>query len=147
MEYDRFEKHHILYLIGLISLILACISIGLGLYCLPYVLFNFIYSMPWTFFSVSEYIQKFYGIHAEKSGLMIIGILIFIGMVFILVAELISNYIERKDLGFKQENFQEELPQWVEPQNGMRNTVLVILILMLAVGAVNLLEWSVSSNT
>jgi hypothetical protein len=153
MEYDRFEKHHALYLIGISSLILGLMLIAFGVFCIPHVIFKFNYTIPLFFYEVSQRVQTFYGMTENDAELMIVGGFVFVGFVLLLIAEIISNHIEKtqfsKEKIFfnKQEVPTEELPSWVEQKQGGRIALIVFLVLMLTVGGVKLLEWSVSSNT
>jgi len=71
----------------------------------------------------------------------------------LLIAEIISNHIEKtqfrkqKIYFDKQEKLKEDLPSWVEQKEGGRIGLIVFIILLLAVGGIKLLEWSVSSPT
>lgn len=153
MEYDRFEKHQGLYLIGIFSLIIGLMLIVFGIFCIPHVMFKLNYSIPLTFYSFSQKVQTHYGLTEIDAEWMIVGGLVFSGLVLLLIAEIISNHIEKtqfrkqKIYFDKQEKLKEDLPSWVEQKEGGRIGLIVFIILLLAVGGIKLLEWSVSSPT
>lgn len=149
MEYDRFEHHPILFVMGLLSLMIGLLMVVFCIYLLPHIFFSWDYSLPLTWYQWSQLIQNKYMLSLETAEKWFFMSLLIFGFVLLFIAEWISNYIDSRELKVKV--MKEELDVSLDPLQqrgeGWRIFLLVALILLITIFGVRLLEWSITLST
>lgn len=75
MEQDRYEQNHVLFIVGLISLI-SCLGLLLfTLFMLPHLVFGWHYAVPEFISYFREWIVSTYGLNISQARLVVFGIL------------------------------------------------------------------------
>lgn len=149
MEYDRFEHHPILFVMGLLSLMIGLLMVVFCIYLLPHIFFSWDYSLPLTWYQWSQLIQNKYVLSLETAEKWFFMSLLILSFVLLFIAEWISNYIDSRELKVKV--MKEELDVSLDPLQqrgeGWRIFLLVALILLITIFGVRLLEWSITLST
>ena len=99
-------------------------------------------------------LQTEYGFTKGSSELTIVGVIFFLGLLFLLIAEMISNYIEQAELRARKVIIH-DIPKETEEENLVnaekndtwRIVLVVAIVLFFAVVGVKILEWSVTTST
>ncbi len=126
MEQDRFQKNHVLYIIGLISLVASLSLFAFTLYILPHLIFGWGYDAP-VFISSWKEILRF-GYHFSSSAAsQLIALLFFIlTVIFAIIAYFSSNRIDNEIYSAELE-FQNKSPK---RRKGHRESVMLVLKLL-----------------
>lgn len=146
MEYDRFEHHPVVYLLGMLFLILGLFMLGFAVYLLPHMLFSWVYSIPMEWYQWSQKLQMNYALAPEKAERWLFLAFVILGLIAIYLAEWIANYLDAHELRIRRMLQVEEKkePEVInEKKDGWRLFLLVALILMITILGVNFLEWSI----
>ena len=98
MDDDYFQKNNKLFIIGLISLVMALAFLGITLYMLPNLLFGWRYNTPAFFMIWREWLQTQYG-YTQAGASKIVLLLFFIPTtVFIVISYFSSRRIDSQTL-------------------------------------------------
>jgi NhaP-type Na+/H+ or K+/H+ antiporter len=151
MEYDRFAHHHVLYIGGLIALVFGIVGIVGTVYFLPYIFFDWPYAIPPEFYSLAQKLQTNYLLTKSTAELSLVGGLFFLGLLFLLIAELISNYLDQHEFRLHKVEIskkirEEEHDEFKKKSDTWKIFLVVLMILLIAVLSIRLLEWSISST-
>lgn len=146
MEYDRFEHHPVVYVLGILFLILGLFMLGFSVYLLPHMFFSWIYAIPLEWFQWSQNLQMNYALAPETAERCLFLVLVMLGLIAIFIAEWIANFLDAHELKIRRMLQVEEKkePEFInEKKEGWRLFLLVALILMITILGVKLLEWSI----
>lgn len=141
MEEDRYQKNHLLFIIGLLSLMISLVFIAFTLYLLPHLLFGWIYDAPEFVPFLIERFQSQYNMTEGGASKLILLIFFLLSLIFVAIAYFSSNRIER-------EIFKSELTNTNKPVRFKKNTregltlglkILFIIIIVFVVAS--LLQW------
>lgn len=147
MEPDRFKHNHMSYIVGL-----CCLYISLGLfvfslYLLPYLFFDWHYNVPDFIANFSASLEDNYEMSASGIAWVICLGLAFPAVLLFIVADVLSNKIDRKIYGIKAE----KKPKIEPPVEGVadaesKGLVLKIVIMIVVIFMVaEFFHWVISS--
>ena len=146
MEYDRFEHHPFVYVLGMLFLILGLFILGFALYLLPHMVFSWVYAIPMEWYQWSQKLQVNYALAPETAEWWFFSVFVMLGLIFLYIAEWIANYLDAHELRIRRMLQIEEKkePEVInQKKEGWRLFLLVALILMITIFGVKLLEWSI----
>lgn len=94
MESDRYQRHHVLYLVGIVCLLLCLSLVFLLLYILPYLIWKLNYDLPEFITTMIAFFEdKYYA--SEVRSRVYVGIVLFIPILITgLVSYYVSNFID-----------------------------------------------------
>jgi hypothetical protein len=102
MDQSRYEKYHRLYILGTISLVLGVVCLGTSLYLLPLLLFGINVNMPLSFFKFLNWLNEEFRLSDHDALKMSWEMLTGLGILFLLIANIFSNYIDNHILKYKK---------------------------------------------
>ena len=114
MEPDRYQKHHVLFIIGLVSLLSSLILIFFSAFLLPHLLFAWQYNVPEFIFFWRESLTANYGLTFSKSSQYIFLFFFLLAVLFGIVAYIISKRID-------DEIYYNQLPVTITPNKSSQN--------------------------
>lgn len=142
MERDRFEENHMIFIIGMISLILSLALGTFTIFLLPNLLFGWHYDVPDIITLWKTWLQYFYQISESAASHLIFGTLGLCTLIFAFIAYYSSNRIDNQ---IYSEELQ--LNRVSKPKESDSETMLLVLkilcIIVLVFIAGGLLEWSI----
>lgn len=145
MEQSRYQSFHYLYIFGLIALILGLFALGFSLYLFPLVFLDIQINLPLIIYRFINWFQDEYYLLQDKVFMLIWGFFICTGLILLLIADLVSNYIDNQLLKLKKE----EQPNTPEQEKDLIETKHVLMILCIAVllvlGGIKIFEITISS--
>ena len=142
MEQSRYKPFHRLYIIGLLCLICGLGTLGFALYLFPMVFLNIQVNAPLFLYSLLEWVQQQYFFLQDKALTLIWGFFLCLGLTLILIADLISNFIDNQLLRIKK---QTELDNdEIEKDVIQTKHILIILciVVLIVLGAMKIFEVS-----
>ena len=139
MEFDRYQDHHKLYILGLISLLFCLSLLFFSLYISPFLIWKLDYQVPDLVTALITFFEESYEFSEIKSR-WIVGLLFFIpglitGYISYYVSNAIDNEIYKSDLT-TTENEAEKQHHSAEAQKNIKESVTVgfeIIFLMMMV--------------
>lgn len=146
MEYDRFEHHPVLFILGMFSLILGLLMVGFSIYILPHIMFSWDYAIPLEWFNWTQKLQSYYALLPETAEKWFFMSMLILGLLCLLMAEWIANFLDVHELKMRHMLREEETkePELVqEKKDTWRIFLVVALILLITIFGVRLLEWSI----
>jgi hypothetical protein len=140
MEQDRYSNNNTLYILGIISLILALSLFFFSMYILPFLVWNLHYDVPDFISSMIMYFEDayFYSVNTSK----VLTWLIFFIPSFITgyISYYISNYIDDQILGLARKTDPEEaketsleIQQDVKESLGLAAKIIILMILIIVI--------------
>lgn len=108
MEPDRYKNHHTLYILGIISLILAISLLFFSLYILPFFIWHLDYNVPEQIVYLSTFFQDKYDYTVTKSNILVWLVFFVPGIIFGIISNYISNYIDNEIYHINMEQTEEE---------------------------------------
>jgi len=151
IEQDRFAFNKTLYFIGMISLLGALLLFFLSLYSLPYLVWSFEYEVmaflpTWKFYWVNTFN------YSEAMAGLIVFLTIFIpALILGVVADIVSNYIDKQLLYKELPHENEVVPM---QKTNIRESLFqslsifskIIIILLSIMVLIFFLEWLISTS-
>lgn len=94
MESDRYQRHHVLYIVGIVCLLLCLSLVFLLLYILPYLIWKLNYDLPEFITTMIAFFEDKYSASEVRSRVYV-GIVLFIPILITgLVSYYTSNFID-----------------------------------------------------
>ncbi|MCR9192307.1 MAG: hypothetical protein NXI01_06555 [Gammaproteobacteria bacterium] len=148
MEPDRYQQNHVFYIVGLICLILGLGLFAFGLYLSPYLFFDFQYNVPDFIYNFIMWLQGNYTTSKYGIAWLIFLLLILPAVILIVVADIISNKIDRKIFGistFKRPTppTEEGIKSKVESKGLVFNIVMIIVVIFIIA---EFFQWVITSG-
>ena len=143
MEFDRYSTHHRIFIFGIICLFCGICCIALAIFLIPYTLFQIDYSVPLIFFQASDVIEQYFSVTYASAQSGMIYFIIFFGLLFLIIAEMISNYIDNQLYKIRKVGVSEEVRR--ARSESWYTTLVVLFVIFLAVIGLKLFQWSISS--
>ncbi len=147
MEDDRFQKHHVLYVVGLLSLLLGLGSLAFGLFLLPYLWFGYQYDTPEFIMFWQEWMRVEWGYTSADAAKVILFTFFGSAVLCGLVAYVSSSRID-KDIFKDKEPFSETDSSFLKPstRESMGLGLKILLIMVLVFGLAAGFEWLIASS-
>lgn len=146
MEFDRYQKHHKLYLLGIICL-LSCLSLLFySFYLLPFLLWKLNYSVPQLIISSIALLEDNYGFSNGQSrgiiGLILFTLILLTGLVSYYVSNSIDNEIYKSELALpdKETKIHSEEIQKDIKESATIGFEIIFLMILVVVGLF-VLQW------
>ncbi|MDI9818234.1 MULTISPECIES: hypothetical protein [unclassified Legionella] len=130
MEHDRFKQNSKLFIIGIIALLISLSLFAFSFYILPYLLWNWIYEVPYFISNWQEWIKREYNFTHTGASWLIFGVFIIPAFIFGYLSYLISNYIDNRIYHMVSE----ELPETKEEVSKDVRDTLVFFLKILILG-------------
>jgi hypothetical protein len=143
MEFDRYQKHHRIYIAGIICLFMGICCIALAIFLLPYTIFNLEYSVPLIFFQTADVLQHYFSISDVNAQQGLVYIIIGVGLLLLLIAELISNYIDNELYKIRKAQASAEVIK--ARSESWQTTLVVLFVIFLVIIGLKLFEWTISA--
>lgn len=144
MEFDRYSSHHHIFILGIICLFMGICCLAFAIFLIPYTLFQIDYSLPLIFFQASDAIERYFSITDVSAQSGMIYIIIFIGLLLLIIAEIISNYIDNQLFKVRKIGVSEEVRR--ARSESWHTTLVVLLVIFLAIIGLKLFQWTISSS-
>lgn len=141
MEQDRYAQNHGLYVVSIISLVIAIGFIIFSLYLFPFLVLNWIYSIPNFIINIRDWLQLLYGWSTTQASWAIFNALLSIGLIAGWIAYWSANRIENKMYGINiviPENTERDKQAFNE---GAGVLARMIGIVILVICAYVLVQW------
>ncbi|CAM2909340.1 hypothetical protein [Legionella worsleiensis] len=151
MEQDRFSANNRLYVLGIISLILALGLFFFSMYILPFLIWNLHYDVPEFLTHLITFIEKRYD-YGEVASKTISWLVFFLpGLVAGYISYYISNHIDDQILGLAKQTETEEKPGatldlQTDIKESLSLTAKIILWMILIVFVLLLLEVAIRTD-
>lgn len=148
MEKSRYQENRKLFLTGMILMVTGLFSVGIGLYLIPFVMFNNINGIPLFVFEFVNWLQDTYRMSPSSSAWSIWGFFIIFGVLCFVIAELISNHIDNKLLKINPDDLKTPITeeQRQKSQESKKTFFLVFLAIGLILIALKLMDWMISTQ-
>lgn len=143
MEPDRFKNNHILYIVGLISLIFSVSLLFFSLYILPYLIWKLNYQVPDTLEYLITIFEESYDYTPAKSK--ILAWLVFfipsllLGLVSYVTSNRIDNEIYKPDADINEEDTPPAAPELRKEIKETASVGFKIIALMVVIVVIILL--------
>ena len=132
MEQDRYQKNHVLYIIGLISLVASLSLLALTLYIIPHILFGWTYDVP-SYVSIwKEWLRVKFSMNVSTASQLIALILFLITLLFAGIAYFTSNRMDNLIFSTELEN-KEQLNRMKKSHREAVEIILKLLLIVLLV--------------
>jgi Sec-independent protein secretion pathway component TatC len=142
MEQDRYQKNHILFVIGLFSLVVCLSLFALSFYIMPNLLFGWHYDAPLFIVNVVEWMQYTYNYTATGASKTVFFVVFFLALFFAGIAYFCSNRID--DQIYSSELQSKKKPKILQDgskDDGLRLALKILFFTMLIFAAGALFEW------
>lgn len=142
MEADRYEQNHKSYVIGIISLLLCLSLFSVTAYIMPYLIFNWRYSVPDFILDLRFYIMTTWDLGLNQASWYVFLIFFVSSCISSIVAYFLSNKIDSEIHGI------EKKPRIVKRVRRRTNKstasilLRVLVVLCLVFIASQLFEWA-----
>lgn len=148
MEQDRYQENHVLFIVGLISLLLCLGLLFFTLFMLPHLLFGWRYDVPEFISYVREWISSGFGLSSRQASSVIFVFFSIWVFVFGLVAYYASSRIDNKIYSIGQFTKENTAKPSKKLSQGMKESLrfflLVLGILIIAFAATFGFQWMIS---
>lgn len=149
MEKSRYQENRKLFLMGMILMVTGLFSVGVGLYLIPFVMFNNINGIPLFVFEFINWLQDTYGMTPSSGAWSIWGFFVMFGVICFVVAELISNHIDNQLLELNPDDL--KTPVSEEQRQKSQESRKTFFFVFIAVGTIlvvlKLVDWMLSTQS
>lgn len=140
MEQDRYSNNNTLYILGIISLILALSLFFFSMYILPFLVWSLHYDVPDFISSMITYFEDAY-FYSDNTSKVLTWLIFFIpSFIAGYISYYISNYIDDQILGFAKKLDPEEakevsieIQQDVKESLGLAAKIIILMILIIVI--------------
>ncbi|RUR16422.1 hypothetical protein ELY21_13090 [Legionella sp. km535] len=147
MEQDRYSINNKLYILGIISLILALGLFFFSMYILPYLIWNLYYDVPDLVSDMIMFFENRYDYGETVSKIVTWMIFFMPSLIAGYISYYISNYIDDQILGLaKKPDPEETLEHEKEVKESLGLAAKIILLMVLIVVVVFLLQFIIQST-
>lgn len=140
MEIDRYTNNNKLYVLGIISLILALGLFFFSMYILPFLVWNLYYDVPDFVSNLIMYFQNGYYYSPTTSKVLTWMIFFVPSLISGYISYYISNYIDDQILGITQsadsqeaKESSEEIREDVKQSLGLAAKILILMLLIILI--------------
>jgi len=141
MEEDRYQKHHVLYIIGLLSLVASLSLFAFTLYILPYLVFGWRYDAPGFIHLWKELLIVKYHFSSSAAS-QIIGVPFFLlALVFAFIANFSSNRMDNEIYSTELAVENKEQNTRKSPNESIALVLNILLIIVLVFVGAELFQW------
>ena len=150
MEADRYEKHHLSYIAGLVCLLASLGLFGFILYIFPNVIFGWHYDVPGVVIDTAAKLQEYYYFSKVRASWTILASLFIPAGVLFVIADILSNEIDRSIYGIPSKLRAKKLQQATrseEQKTGSDHLFLKIIMVIIVIFLVlEGLQWLISGT-
>ncbi len=140
MEQDRYSSNNVLYIVGIISLILALSLFFFSMYILPYLAWSLFYDVPDWIDHMIMYFQDTY-FYRDSTSRVLTWLIFFIpSLIAGYISYYISNYIDDQILGLAKKPDPEEIKQTneetqkdVKESLGLAAKIIILMVVIILV--------------
>lgn len=140
MEPDRYSKNHKLYILGIISLILALGLFFFSMYLIPFLVWNLYYDIPDFISQIIMYFENAFLFSTNKSKILTWLIFFIPSLLAGYISNYISNYIDDRILALVKNpepeevsEAKEEIQQDVKESFGLASKIIILMILIVVI--------------
>ncbi len=141
MEQDRYQKNHVLYIIGLLSLVASLSLLAFTLYILPYLVFGWRYDAPGFIHLWKELLRVRYHFSPSVAS-QIIGVPFFLlTLLFAFIANFASNRMDNEIYSTELTIENKEQNTKKSPNESIALVLKILLIIVLVFVGAELFHW------
>ena len=141
MEDDPSQRHHKLFIVGLVSLVMTLAFLGITLYMLPNLLFGLRYDTPEFFLFLNEWLQSQYGYTNTGASKIILLSLFIPTTFFMVVAYIFSNRIERQMINSDVSSVDNPVKFRKHGREGLYLALKILAIMIVVFIVASVLQW------
>ncbi len=141
MEDDRYQKNHFLFIIGLVSLLLALSLFVLTLYLLPHLLFGWLYNIPEFILFWIEWLQSQYNVTEVGASQLIILFFFLLSLFFATIAYFSSNRIDSQIFNLGSSRTRKPITFKKSSREGLALGLKILFIMIIVFVAASLFQW------
>lgn len=146
MEQSRYQHYHGLYILGFICLLLGFFFLGMAIYLVPLVVFNININMPISFFKLTVWLHDTFLMNEVDAAWMILEVFFALGVLFLVIAQIVSNYIDNHLLKYHKVEDPEVLLEKEKDLVEVKHMVLILLVaILLVLAGLKIFEATISS--
>lgn len=147
MEQSRYQQYHGLYILGFVCLLLGFFFLGMGLYLVPLVVFNININVPISFFQLTVWLHDAFLMNEINAAWMILEIFFALGLLFLVIAQVVSNYIDNHLLKYRRVENPEVLLEKEKDLVEVKHMVLILLVaILLVLAGLKIFEATITSG-
>lgn len=146
MEFDRYQKHHKLYLLGIICLLICLSLLFYSLYLMPFLLWKLNYNVPELVTNTLAILEDKYGFSNGQSrgiiGLILFILILITGFISYYVSNSIDNEIYKSEFALPEQETKihtEEIQKDIKESATLGFEIIVLMILVVV--GLFLLQW------
>lgn len=140
MESDRYQRHHVLYFVGIVSLLICLSLVFLVLYILPYLIWQLNYDLPEFITTMIAFFEEKYSVTELRSRIYVVILLIIPIVVTGFVSYYVSNFIDDEiykneltsDEVIEQKNHSDDVKQEIKESATVGFEIIGLIILVIA---------------
>lgn len=140
MEQDRYQKNHLLFILGMFSLIMSLSLFCFCVFILPNLLFGATYDIPTFIGYWTDWLQEQYGIGDVAAARLVLLFFIVLTILFVFIAYLSSNRIDNQIYSDELKSARDSRPLKTNRGSVFLFFKILITVALVFVAAV-FLEW------
>ena len=148
IEHSRYEFNRPLFFAGMLCLLIFMCLLSLSLYCLPYLIWGLHYSVPAFIADWKFQWMDIYDLSESVAGLLIFFILFLPSLMSGLIANYISNHIDRSLLAENVTEAPLSAPERSNKTGTFFNSLMlmskILVIMIIALTILFSIEWLIS---
>lgn len=146
MEPDRFQHNNKYYIVGIICLVGGLSLFAFSAYILPFLLFNWHYTMP-DFISIwLNDIQTIYQLSAMAAAWLILLGFFLPGIILVVIADILSNRIDNQIHGLQHAKVRPKTTTNLDQAESRSLTFRIVLIIIIVFILARLFQWTISAT-
>jgi hypothetical protein len=146
MEQSRYQQYHRIYILGFFCLLCGLFFLGMGIYLVPLVVFNYNIDVPAFYFDLTVWLNETFFINEVNASWMLLEICFALGLLFLVVAQIISNYIDNHLLKYQKVEDPQRLLEKEKDLVEVKHMVLILLVaILLVLVGLKIFEATISS--
>jgi hypothetical protein len=146
MEQSRYQQYHRLYILGFFCLLFGFFFLGMSIYLAPLVIFNYNVDVPTSYFELTVWLQDTFFLSEVDAGWMILEICFALGLLFLVIAQIVSNYIDNHLLKYHKVEDPQRLLEKEKDLVEVKHMVLILLVaILLVLVGLKIFEATISS--
>ena len=144
MEQDRFQENSKLFIVGLICLLLCLSLLAIGLYIVPFLIWNWHYSVPGMVIQLREWYKETYNFTNAGASWLVFLTFIVPALICGVISRWATNTIDKEIFGVEESSpdrkteIHEDIQETVS--FGLKIAVLIVLVIL----AVSFVDWMVT---
>lgn len=141
MEVDRYKINRPLYIVGLLSLLVAMVLLGFCVYIFPNLFLGWVYDVPEFILSWQSDLIRLYGITPLFAAWNVFLIFLIPGLIAAVVATMTSNRIENTVQHLQTPTDDEHFRAKREARQTINILAKILMIVILVIIVVEIIEW------